>query len=118
MAVDEFRRIYRAHLEDFMARLYVPERLNQRIDAIAAIIRNPIAAESPYRLDKFEQTVGLKPIAPTRGWQLGIHYPVPFRDIIPANDLKLFIAGRARSVRSQLDGKSQGIILKHPKLLW
>ena len=118
MAVEEFRRIYRAHLEDFMARLYVPERLDHRIDAIAAAIRDPIAAESPYRLDKFEQTVGLKPIAPTRGWQIGINYPVPFRDLIPANDLKQFIAGRARSVRSQLAGESQGILLKHPKLLW
>ena len=117
MAVEEFRRIYRAHLEKFVARLYVPERLNQRIDAIAAAIRDPIAAESPYRLDKFEQSVGLKPIAPARGWQIGINYPVPFRDFIPVNDLKQFIAGRARSVRSQLAGESQGILLKHPKLL-
>ena len=31
-------------------------------------------------------------------------------------DLKQFIAGRARSVRSQLAGESQGILLKHPKL--
>ena len=116
MAVEEFRRIYRTHLQAFLARLYVPERLNQRIDAIAAAIRDPIAAESPYRLDKFEQTVGLKPIAPVRGWQLGINYPVPFRDFIPANDLKQFIAGRAQSVRSQLAGESQGILLKHPKL--
>jgi len=116
MAVDEFRRIYRTHLEDFLPRLYAPERLNQRIDTIAAAIREPVAAESPYRLDKFEQTVGLKPIAPRRGWQIGINYPVPFRDLIPANDLKQFIAGRARSVRSQLAGESQGLLLKHPKI--
>jgi RNA polymerase sigma factor (sigma-70 family) len=116
MAVEEFRRIYRTHLEDFVARLYVPERLNQRIDTIAAAIRDPVAAESPYRLDKFEQAVGLKPIAPARGWQTGINYPLPFRDFIPAYDLKQFIAGRARSVRSQLAGESQGILLKHPKL--
>ena len=109
MAVEEFRRIYRAHLEDFMARLYVPERLNQRIDGIAAAIRDPIAAESPYRLDKFDQTVGLKPVAPGKWWDV-----IDF----PAYDLKQFIAGRARSVRSQLAGESQGILLKHPKLLW
>ena len=117
MAVEEFRRIYRTHLEDFLARLYVPERLNQRIDAIAAAIREPIAAESPFRLDKFEQAVGLKPVAPARAWQFGINYPVPFPDF-PAYDLKQFIAARARSVRSQLTGESQGILLKHPKLLW
>ena len=115
MAVEEFRRTYRTHLEDLLARLYVPERLNQRIDAIATAIRDPVAAESRYRLDKFEQTVGWKPIAPARGWHMGINYPVPFPDF-PANDLKTFIAGRARSVRSQLAGESQGILLKHPKL--
>jgi len=116
MGVEEFRRIYRTHLEDFVARLYVPERLNERIDTIASAIREPIAAESSYRLDKFEQTVGLKPIAPARGWQMGINYPVPFYDFIPANDLKQFITGRARSVRSQLAGESQGILLKYPKI--
>ena len=109
MAVEEFRRIYRAHLEDFMARLYVPERLNRRIDTIAAAIREPMAAESPYRLDKFDQTVGLKPVAPAKWWDV-----VDF----PTYDLKQFIARRARSVRSQLAGESQGILLKHPKLLW
>ena len=109
MVVEEFRRIYRAHLEDFMARLYVPERLNRRIDTIAAAIREPIAAESPYRLDKFDQAVGLKPVAPWKWWDV-----LDF----PASDLKQFIAGRARSVRSQLAGESQGILLKHPKLLW
>ena len=109
MAVEEFRRIYRAHLEDFLARLYVPERLNQRIDAIAAAIREPIAAESPYRMNKFDQTVGLKPVAPGKWWGV-----LDF----PASDLKQYIAGRARSVRSQLAGESQGILLKHPKLLW
>jgi spore coat protein H len=109
MAVEEFRRIYRAHLEDFLARLYVPERLNRRIDTIAAAIREPMAAESPYRLDKFDQTVGLKPVAPAKWWNV-----VDF----PTHDLKQFIAGRARSVRSQLAGESQGILLKHPKLLW
>jgi spore coat protein CotH len=36
MAVEEFRRIYRSHLEDFLSRLYVPDRLHRRIDEIAA----------------------------------------------------------------------------------
>jgi len=44
MAVEEFRHIYRAHLEDFLTRLFVPERLHRRIDEIAAVLRDPIAA--------------------------------------------------------------------------
>ena len=50
----------------------------------------PIAAESLYRLDKFDQTVGLKSVAPAKGWDV-----VDF----PTYDLKQFIAGRGRSVR-------------------
>src|SRR5439155_21040682 len=67
MAVEEFRRIYRSHLEDFISRLYVPDRLHRRIDEIAAVIREPIAAQAAFRLHKFEQTVGLKPVHPSSG---------------------------------------------------
>jgi hypothetical protein len=34
MAVEEFRRVYRLDFEDFLSRLYVPERLHRRIDEI------------------------------------------------------------------------------------
>ena len=108
MAVEEFRRIYRAHLEDFVARLYVPARLHRRIDEIAAVIREPIAAQSALRLDKFEQTVGLKPVHPSPGER-----PDTFNR--PAHELKRFIDKRAGSVRRQLDGKSRGMILKYPE---
>jgi DNA-directed RNA polymerase specialized sigma24 family protein len=108
MAVEEFRRIYRAHLEDFIARLYVPDRLHQRIDEIAAVIREPIAAQSALRLDKFEQTVGWKPVHRSPG---------ELRDSFnrPAYEMKLFISQRAASVRDQLNGKSKGLILKYPE---
>src|SRR5260221_2451844 len=111
MAVEEFRRIYRAHLEDFVSRLYVPDRLHRRIDEIAAVIRKPIAAQSALRLDKFEQTVGLKPVHPSPGER-----PNTFNE--PAHELKGFIDKRAESVRRQLKGKSKGIILKYPKEKW
>ena len=108
MAVEEFRRIYRSHLEDSVARLYVPERLHRRIDEIAAIIRDPIAAQSAFSLDKFEQAVGLKPVRRSPG-------EIPNTFNRPAHALKGFIDKRAESVRRQLDGKSRGMILKYPK---
>jgi hypothetical protein len=104
MGVEEFRRLYRAHLEDFSARLFVPDRLNQRIDELAAVIRSPIAAESDFRLDKFEQAVGAKPLQPSRGNSQSANRT--------AHQLKRFVEKRAISVRAQLDGKSDGIILK------
>jgi DNA-directed RNA polymerase specialized sigma24 family protein len=104
MAVAEFRQLYRTHLEDFSARLFVPERLNQRIDEMAAVLRSPIAAESDFRMDKFEQAVGRKPVKPSPGNAHGADRP--------AHQLKHFIEKRSTSVRQQLDGKSKGMILK------
>ena len=109
MALPEFRRIYRAHLEDFLARLFVPDRLRRRFDEMAAVLRDPISAESPFRLNKFEQAVGLKPLKPTPGEKPhGLNHP--------PNDLRRFVELRARSVRQQLDGKSKGMILKSPRV--
>ena len=94
-----------------MARLYVPDRLHRRIDELAAVIRDPIAAQSALRLDKFEQAVGLKPVRPSPGERtLG---PVPHG----LHDLKRFIDKRAESVRRQLDGKARGMILSYPEKL-
>jgi spore coat protein CotH len=70
MAVKQFRDTYRSHLKDFIKRLYVRERLSRRIDEIAAVIRAPIAAQSAFRLDKFEQSVGLKPVHASPGERL------------------------------------------------
>ena len=104
MAVEEFRQIYRARLEDFSTRLLVPERLNRRIDELAAVIRGPIAAESAFRLGKFEQAVSNQPLPPTAGKdEQGANRP--------AHQLKRFVEQRARSVRRQLDGQSKGVIL-------
>ena len=108
MAVEEFRRIYHSHLEDFLSRLYMPERLHRRIDEIATVIRDPIAAQSALRLDKFEQEVGWKPVHPSPG-----ELPIGFNR--PAQEIKRFIDQRAESVRRQLDGKSEGVILRWPK---
>src|SRR5204863_3885786 len=99
LAVEEFRRIYRSHLEDFISRLYVPGRLHRRIDEIASVIREPIAAQSAFRLDKFEQAVGLKPVHPSPGERA-------YGPNSPAYEIKRFIDKRAESVRRQLDGKS------------
>ena len=107
MKVEEFRRIYRARLEDFLTRLFVPDRLHRRIDEMAALLRDPVAAESAFRLNKFEQAVGLKPVVPSPGETThGLNHP--------PHQLKPFIKARARSVRQQLDGKSKGMIVKPP----
>lgn len=98
LAVEEFRQLYRAQLEDLFTRLFVPSRLGERIDAVAQAIRSPIAAESEFRFAKFEQAVGTSPATASADR--------------PAHQLKRFIERRALSVREQLDGKSEGVILE------
>jgi hypothetical protein len=98
LAVEQFRELYRAQLEDLFARLFVPSRLGERIDAVAQAIRSPIAAESEYRFSKFERAISTQPTKDTADR--------------PVHQLKRFIEQRAISVREQLDGKSEGVILK------
>jgi len=104
MAVETFRKHYRAELEDLLTRLFVPRRLHQRVDEVAKVIRGPIAAESDFRLGKFEQAVGDKRVERSnRGHPHGADRP--------AHQIKRFIEARAKSVRDQLSGKSEGIVL-------
>jgi len=83
--------------------------LHRRIDEIAGIIRDPIARQSSFRLDRFEQTVGLRPVTHSSSERsFGPNHPAVF-------EIKRFIEKRAESVRSQLNGKSKGLILKYPE---
>ena len=106
LAVEEFRRIYRARLTDCVEKVFVPTRLADLIDTIARVIRSPIAAESTLRLGQFDQAVSAKwlprPLGPD---DLGANRPV--------HQLKRFIETRARSVRRQLQGTAQGMRLYH-----
>jgi len=105
MSVEAFRKLYRAQLEDLLAKFFIPDRLHQRIDAVAAVVRGPIAAESEFRLGKFEQAVNDKPRERTTGRnEQGANRP--------AHQLKRFIEARVKSVRDQLDGESDGVILE------
>jgi spore coat protein CotH len=104
LAVEEFRTVYRAHLDELLATKFVPERLNRRVDEIAAAIRPCVGAESSFRLERFEQTVSDKIIPRWTG--------EPFDARRTAHQLKRFISARARSARAQLDGKSKGMLLK------
>ena len=108
LAVDEFKKLYRAQLEDLLARLFVPGRLRPRIDSLAQVLRSPVAAESAFRLRKFDQAISDKPLSPAPGQNNHGANRLP-------HQLKLFIDARALSVRQQLDGKSQGVIIQRSK---
>jgi len=104
--VEEFRRRYRARLEDFSDRLFVAEKLIPRIDELAALLRGPVAAESDFRLRKFEDSLREQRLKPATKRRRAEEDP-------PPHQIKVFIQRRAASVRAQLDGKSKGVILQH-----
>jgi spore coat protein CotH len=106
MAVKEFRRLYRAQLEELLSNVFVPSRLSRRIDELAQVIRAPIAAESSYRLERFDQAVSEK-------WTPHLETPDQMGPDRPVHQLKHFIEARAKSVRAQLDGKSKGVVIRH-----
>lgn len=105
MEVEAFRKLYRKTLEELFTRQFVPSRLKQRIDELAKVVREPVAAESDFRLGKFEEAVSdkLRERSPGKREQ-GANRP--------AYQLKRFVDRRAVSVREQLDGKSDGEILR------
>lgn len=108
LAVPAFKDRYRAALETLLTTLFVPERLNRRIDEVAAVIRPAIAEESPDKLRVFEQAVA-------SDWTDGPRDGNPFDERRPVHQLKRFIAARAQSVRAQLDGASEGLrVVRQP----
>ncbi len=102
--VDAFRSRYRADLEMLLSGLFQPERLHRLIDTLAAVVREPVAAESDFRLRKFEDAVRARPVKGSKRANQGADRP--------AHQLKRFVNNRAESVRKQLDGKSSGVILQ------
>jgi spore coat protein CotH len=103
--VEEFRKVYRAHLEELLKEHFTADRLKGRVDEVARAIRSPMAAESDFRLGKFEEAVSDKRVERSRaGNEQGANRP--------AHQIKRFIEARVKSVREQLDGKSDGIILR------
>jgi DNA-directed RNA polymerase specialized sigma24 family protein len=105
MPLETFRKPYREQLEKLLAQHFVPGRLHERIEAVAKVVRGPIAAESGFRLGKFEQAVSDQRLERSAGRnEQGANRP--------AHQLKRFIDARVHSVRDQLDGKSDGVILE------
>ncbi|HYE32295.1 MAG TPA: CotH kinase family protein [Methylomirabilota bacterium] len=108
LKVEKFRAAYKAKLEHAMEHVFVPERLNRQIDQFAAVIRPAVAAENPVRLERFEKCVSseLDPISD--------HGPAEGPDK-PPHQLKRFVQKRWESVREQLDGKSEGVVLNRDR---
>lgn len=100
LAVPEFQARYRQVLEELLTTVFVPERLHQRVDELAALLRPVVAEESPRKFSRFDRAVTDTSFDPATRDSSG-----PGRNR-PPHPLKWFITERARSVRKQLAGGS------------
>lgn len=105
MAVPAVKERYRSTLQHLLDTVFVPERLNHRVNDAASAVRPLITEWSTNRLARLETAVsdteqsgsrdGTNPMDPNR----------------PSWQLKRFIAARSASVRQQLEGKTEGVVL-------
>ncbi|HZR20793.1 MAG TPA: CotH kinase family protein [Verrucomicrobiae bacterium] len=104
LQVPAVQAAYRRELERLRATLFIPERLNQRLDELIRVVRPFVAEESPGRLARFERMVGREQDFNEAGHD-------------PANSgkrgfsMRHFFAARAAAVTAQLQGDEQGVIL-------
>jgi spore coat protein H len=104
LAVPKVRELYRRELTRVRDTLFVPDRLSQRLDELATIVRPFVTEESSRRLGRFAQEIsdegtGEMPNSPASGQQPGRF------------TLKRFFERRAASVSAQIEGRSEGAIL-------
>ena len=101
LQVPAFKEAYRAKLEDALEHIFTKDRLYAQIDEVAHVIRPAVAADSDFRLKRFEITV-------SDAWVDQPHHRRQEGPDSPAHQIKRFIEARIRSVRAQLDGESEG----------
>jgi spore coat protein CotH len=102
MKVEAFRTSYRKKLEEAIDHLFTVDRLYAKIDKLGAIIRPAVAAESEFRLKRFDQAISTNWISGSRDSREAEGPKAP------VHQMKRFILNRAKSVRNQLAGKEEG----------
>lgn len=106
MKVEAFRKIYRSKLEEALSGPFTVERLYREIDELAAVVRPALAAEGDFRVERFETAIS------TNFWQGPrngkMEDGTAFGPLAPPQQIKRFIEARTKSIRDQLDGKTEG----------
>jgi spore coat protein H len=117
--VEEFKKLYLAHLSEFSKTLFQPERFDKQVDEIAAAIRPAVKEESDEQLARFDKVINGEPVQPAGFGGFGRPRPGaeggdgprfggPGGFMQPAKPIKAFVKARAQSVTDQLAGKSEG----------
>jgi len=109
MAVEDFRQRYRAALGALLETRFVPARLDRRVEELGAAMRPLIAEWSTNRLARFDVAVSAVPgVGPRDG-------KGPMDPDRATWQIRRFVRARFESVRGQLDGAVEGVVLTRRK---
>jgi hypothetical protein len=95
---------YRSELERLRWTLFIPEKLNARLDELVQVVRPFVEEESAGRLSRFEHMVAKEPEA--NAVNASNSHPRK-----PGFSMRHFFSARAASVSNQLKGTEGGVIL-------
>lgn len=98
-AVESFRTLYLARLEEFTQAIFKPERIHRQVDETAAAIRDAVRDESATKLAAFDKLAAGESVQRGGG---GFMRPPPTKPIKP------FVTARFASLTDQLTGVSTG----------
>jgi hypothetical protein len=109
MQVEAFKQVYRKKLEQALDGPFTVERLDRQVDALTSVIRPAVAAESSFRLKRFDIAVSTNWVKGPR--DAGHDFSSAEGPRAPSHQIKRFIENRTKSVRNQLDGKEEGFVI-------
>lgn len=98
--VEAFKTKYLAALKELNQSVFRPDRFSPQVDALAAVLRAPIAEESESRLAGFNKAAA--------GEVMSVEMGPGFREPVSVMPIKRFVGPRWKSVNDQLAGQSQG----------
>ena len=99
---EPFRTAYLARMREFNETIFQPARVAAQVDELAGVIRDAIKEESEERLTDLNNAIEGKTVTSSIGPGMNV----------PVNSIKPFVESRAKSVRDQLEGKSEGLTIR------
>jgi hypothetical protein len=96
--VKAFKDAYLAKMGEMNESIFQPARINPQVDQLAGIIRDSIKEESEERLTDLNNAVEGNRVTSSMGPGMNV----------PVNSIKPFVVARTKSVKDQLEGKSDG----------
>jgi hypothetical protein len=103
-SVSQFKALYFKYIEEFNETLLQPERILSQINSLTTVIRPAIAEESQEKLEYFDFVVG---------WNGRENDPMDSAETFYPKPLRAHIKARYQSVKDQLAGISDGILVEN-----